>query len=1023
MPQDTHSHRPNFSEKQAAEMARSHFDLHIEEMKELPSDRDRNYYLRTPDGAEFTLKIANADSEKDVLDLQNAAIARVGIQLDAHACPRICRARSGEIMTSVPDTADVPHFVRLLSYVPGVPLAKYRPHTPDFLQQYGEFLGNLSRALDGFQHPAGSRYLKWDIQHAPSVIRQHLDDIALPEHRKIVTALLEQAESGISAWLPQLRTSIVHNDANDYNVLVNWHEPDEQSFAIIDFGDIVASYTVCELAIAVAYAILDKSDPIAAATQVVRGYHKTFALTEPEVHTLFHFVCLRLCLSVSMSAYQQKLEPNNRYLTISEKPAWAALEKLRSVHPQFATAMFRHACGWPPTPGAERIMDWLKNNVHEFSPILQSMPASHRIHVFDLSIDNSEFADQQGGYQPEPFTARLFEILREKHAEIGIGRYNEARRFYASDAFKTSADAHAEWRTIHIGIDLFAEAGTVIHAPLDGTVHSFRDNAAPFDYGPAIILEHRRENEHIVFYTLYGHLSRDSLDGLTPGMPIQKGQAIAKLGDLDVNGGWPPHLHFQIMHDVFDAQGDFPGVAPASQCSFWLELCPDPNLIMGLPQDIFPPEKWDQPTLLTQRSKHLGKSLSISYKKPLTMVRGAMQYLFDDTGRRYLDAVNNVPHVGHCHPHVVAAGQRQMRVLNTNTRYLHELILRYAERLCAKMPDPLSVCFLVNSGSEANELALRMAQTFTKAKNLIVIDHAYHGNTGAAISVSPYKFNGKGGAGKPEHVHIAAMPDRFRGRFRRRDAQAGQKYAEQAIDLIQKTSARGDKIAAFIGESLLSCGGQIVLPPDYLSQVYAAIRKAGGVCIADEVQVGFGRVGSHFWAFETQYVVPDIVTLGKPIGNGHPLGAVITTPEIANAFHNGMEYFNTFGGNAVSCAIGMAVLDVLENDGLQQHALEVGGYLQNALRELQSKHRLIGDVRGLGLFIGVELVRDGDTLEPAKAEASYIANRMKDAGILLSTDGPDENVLKIKPPMPFNIENADFLIMALGDILQENKLQ
>lgn len=241
------------------------------------------------------------------------------------------------------------------------------------------------------------------------------------------------------------------------------------------------------------------------------------------------------------------------------------------------------------------------------------------------------------------------------------------------------------------------------------------------------------------------------------------------------------------------------------------------------------------------------------------------------------------------------------------------------------------------------------------------------------------------------------MPDRFRGRFRRHDAQAGQKYAEQAIDLIQKTSARGDKIAAFIGESLLSCGGQIVPPPDYLSQVYAAIRKAGGVCIADEVQVGFGRVGSHFWAFETQYVVPDIVTLGKPIGNGHPLGAVITTPEIANAFHNGMEYFNTFGGNAVSCAIGMAVLDVLENDGLQQHALEVGGYLQNALRELQSKHRLIGDVRGLGLFIGVELVRDGDTLEPAKAEASYIANRMKDAGILLSTDGPDENVLKIKP--------------------------
>ncbi|MCX6549684.1 MAG: aminotransferase class III-fold pyridoxal phosphate-dependent enzyme, partial [Acidobacteria bacterium] len=428
-------------------------------------------------------------------------------------------------------------------------------------------------------------------------------------------------------------------------------------------------------------------------------------------------------------------------------------------------------------------------------------------------------------------------------------------------------------------------------------------------------------------------------------------------------------------------------------------------------------------TMLASRRRHVGPSLSISYRHPLTIVRGWMQHLFDTDGRAYLDAVNNVPHVGHCHPRVVEAGQRQMAVLNTNTRYLHEQLAAYAGRLCATLPDPLRVCYFVNSGSEANELALRLARTFTGSRETIVVDVGYHGNTNAVVEISPYKFDGPGGQGALPHVHKVPTPDVYRGLYRAPALDAGRRYAGHVVDAVDRIGARGGRVGAFIAESILSCAGQIVLPPGFLSNAYHAVREAGGLCIADEVQVGFGRAGTHFWAFETQGVVPDIVTMGKPIGNGHPLGAVVTTPGIARAFANGMEYFNTYGGNPVSCAIGQAVLDVIRDDRLQEHALRVGGHLLGRLRELKTRHRLVGDVRGLGLFVGIELVRDRETLEPAGTEAGLAANRMRDRGILVSTDGPFHNVLKIKPPMCFTEADADHVTETLDGILAEDYLR
>ncbi|XP_037919934.1 alanine--glyoxylate aminotransferase 2-like [Hermetia illucens] len=423
------------------------------------------------------------------------------------------------------------------------------------------------------------------------------------------------------------------------------------------------------------------------------------------------------------------------------------------------------------------------------------------------------------------------------------------------------------------------------------------------------------------------------------------------------------------------------------------------------------------------RNRHVGKSCQLFYKSdPLKIVRGQGQYMFDETGTRYLDCINNVAHVGHCHPRVVQAGAEQMATLSTNNRFLHDELVRCAQTLADKMPGNLSVCFLVNSGSEANDLALRLAKTHTKQKDVITLDHAYHGHLSSVMDISPYKFNQPGGEPKPDHVHVAAPPDVYRGKYNKFNTKGqdlGKLYAQEVTDIIQKLREQGKGVSAFIAESLQSCGGQIIPPDGYLQTVYDEVRKAGGVCIADEVQVGFGRVGSHYWAFDMLGVVPDIVTVAKPMGNGHPVGAVVTTPEIAESFAaTGVSYFNTYGGNPVSCAIANAVMQVIEDEHLQENALKVGNYLLKECTDMIYEFDCVGDVRGSGLFLGIELVKGGDKRQPATEEAHWVVNRMKDVHkILVSSDGPNDNVIKLKPPMVFNIENAEEFLLGFRECL------
>ncbi|KAG7307781.1 hypothetical protein JYU34_006374 [Plutella xylostella] len=426
------------------------------------------------------------------------------------------------------------------------------------------------------------------------------------------------------------------------------------------------------------------------------------------------------------------------------------------------------------------------------------------------------------------------------------------------------------------------------------------------------------------------------------------------------------------------------------------------------------------------REKHVGAACQLFFRSsPLKIVRGIAQYMYDETGERYLDCINNVAHVGHCHPHVVEAGRNQMSLISTNNRYLHDELVILAERLVKTMPEPLSVCFFVNSGSEANDLALRLARIHTNREDVITLDHAYHGHLTSMIAVSPYKFNLPGGPAQPDWVHVAPVPDVYRGKFTcPRDSTSeetlGLMYAGEVEKICEDAKARRGGVCAFIAESLQSCGGQVIPPEGYMKKVYENVRNAGGVCIADEVQVGFGRVGTHMWAFETQGVVPDIVTMGKPMGNGHPVAAVICTQEIAKSFADtGVEYFNTYGGNPVSCAIANAVLDVIETENLQEKALRVGSYLLERCESLKHKHSLVGDVRGRGLFVGVELVTNRDERTPATAEAKHVVNRMREEKILISRDGPDANVLKFKPPLVFTTHDADRLVDTLDRVLGE----
>ncbi|MEM9633609.1 MAG: aminotransferase class III-fold pyridoxal phosphate-dependent enzyme [Pseudomonadota bacterium] len=977
-------------------------------VKKLPGEHDLNFHVRTSDNHDFLLKL-HAPGNDAELEMQVAVLEHLAARAPQLPVSKAVPDQNGATLTDVEYLG--PRKARLLTWLDGNVWAKSESRGESAAQSLGSLLAELDRSLETFKHHGTKRIYNWDIAHADSHI-ENLQFIEDEAKRHAVGVNLQQFTNEVLPRLKECSRQVIHNDANDYNVLL---DENGHVSGLIDFGDMVESHRVVEIAVAAAYALIGASDPVGVAANIAGAYHLQNPISELEVDLIFGLVKTRYAVSMCMAAKQIRENPENQYLLVSQEDVWREMQRLNAENSKLADMRIRAACGFAPVPHAKRVIRWLEMNAHAFSPVVRPELAEPKTMVFDFS-QKAPYAKELAGFSGAEIDAFCEDQIREAGADYGIGIYGEDRTVYKSDAFEMGSPEIR--RSVHLGIDVFAPDYEPVYAPIAGTVAFYHDDAVCNGFGPTILLEHET-SEGDRFWTLYGHLSRRSCEKLKIGQKIERGEAFAEFGPREENGEWPPHLHFQIVTDHLGLEARMHGVGVRQQWPVWREISPDPSVILGLPVSASAIVAQDKKALVQERSLRIGRSLSIAYSDaPLKIVGGEGCYLIDESGKRWLDMVNNVCHVGHCHPRVVEAAQAQMGQLNTNSRYLHDTLVEYCHRLTDLFPDPLNVCFFVNSGSEANDLAIRLARTYTGNRDLLTVDHAYHGHLSSLIDVSPYKFAGKGGEGCPSHVRVVEMPDLYRGKWRYGDADAGRNYAEDVQRKIDDLAKEGLSPALFFSEGILGTGGQLVLPEGYLERAYAHVRKAGGLCLADEVQVGFGRVGSHMWAFETQGVVPDIVTLGKPIGNGHPMAAVITSEKVAAAFANGMEYFNTFGGNPVSASIGLAVLDVIRDERLKHHCQVTGDRLMAGARSLADKHSIIGDVRGHGLFIGIELVRDRETLEPAAEELDDVIRKMKSRhGILLSSEGPHHNVLKIKPPAQFSLEDCDYFLNSLDEVL------
>lgn len=944
------------------------------QLQKLPGEADANFKVVTPNG-NYLLKISEGEVDTNI-EAQLLMLQHLSNTSVADRVSKIIPTLRKEVSQTFSSEEGGINNVRLYNWIEGPLWSSIPQHDPRLLYSLGQRAGELTKALQDFSSPLAHRSFDWDISNTQWTLpHQHLFSGL---QRKWILQFYQQFQEN-KPLLEQCRKSVIHNDANDNNLVLEQREEQYEVKAIIDFGDAVYTATINDLAVCITYAVMGKVDPLEAAVEVIRGYHSQFPLLEVELDLLFSLVGARLVISLTKSALNKRLHPENSYLTISEKPAWELLEKWQAIHPDLAAAFFRKACGFAAHPEYPRFLSHFSENKLSLKSLLGR---SAEIENPNLDLGSAVVPKLSTYKDPGKLKSRILELYQDKKF-LPAGGYNEVRADFINENTRVSTNAGSFWRSTLLS--------TQFWFPADQALHSFLEGKVIFAEGQRVIMEYQYSNS--TFYAIYQNLEPEPV--LSAGANLPQGAVLGRYISSS-----PEAFSLQLaLYNPLDLPA--PSSCIFEEAAVYRELFPSPEAVFEefAPSSPAP----DSDGLINFRKEHLGRSMSLSYVQPLQILRGDGLYLIDHTGRKYMDLVNNVAHVGHEHPEVVRAGQEQMAMLNTNSRYLHPNIVTLAENLLQTFPKELSVVHFVNSGSEANELAIRMAKAATGAKDFISVEMGYHGNTNACIAVSPYKFDGKGGQGAPETTQVVPLPDSFRGQFTGPDTAS--QYSEGVKEKLEIIKTKGRKPAAFIAESIISCAGQVELPEGYLADAYSQVRAAGGLCIADEVQVGCGRIGKHFWGFQLHGVIPDIVTIGKPLGNGHPLAAVVCTAEVAEAFANGMEYFNTFGGNPVSCAIGNKVLEVIRKENLQQNALETGEYLMHQLRELSQRFPIIADVRGQGLFLGFELCNHEK--KPLGKQASVLVQKMKERGFLMSTEGRDDNVLKIKPPMVFAKDNAN----------------
>jgi 4-aminobutyrate aminotransferase-like enzyme/Ser/Thr protein kinase RdoA (MazF antagonist) len=935
---------------------------------ELGSQQDRNYRIDTADGR-FVLKICRADYATVELEAQNAALRHIAAKEDAPCVPGVIAA-AGDRQIVFVTVRGQDYQLRLLDYMEGEPLTR-RKHLPEVtVTALGRLGGQLALALSDFTHPGLSRDLQWDLRHAQPVVRHLLAAITDTDRKARISAAMDAATRRIEALSTHLRLQAIHHDLTDDNVVGLPNGFGQLiPLGVIDFGDIIHGWLVADLAVTCASLLHHAAGDPFVILPAVKAFHSVFPLEDAELQALWPLIVARAAVLVASSEQQLALDPDNAYVAGNIDHERMIFDVAVSVPPALMEIAILQTAG--------RFDQGTAITGDRLLPEIETS----QIAVIALDTQSDLF---DGVIWPEPgLDDRLLQAACDENA-VTATRYGEYR------LTRTVLLSPEAAQTFALHVDLLLPAGTSVSAPFGGIL-KFTDGG--------LILQGRDAALHL---TGIGTLPGPD-DFIHPGQPL--GLVASTASDKGV-------LRVQLCRDKDIAPPRFvsPGHAAA-----WRALCPSPSKLLGFDCDAPLPQG---ASLLARRQSHFARPQKNYYEAPPQIERGIREHMVDVEGRAYLDMVNNVTILGHGHPRLADAVHRQWQRLNTNSRFHYASVAAFSERLADLAPEGLDTVFLVNSGSEANDLALRLAWAATGARNMLCLLEGYHGWSVASDAVSTsIADNPQALTTRPDWVHPVMSPNTYRGPFRGPGSTAD--YLAAAEMVMQNLDRSGQRLAGLICECVYGNAGGIPVPPGYLKSLFGMVRARGGVCIADEVQVGYGRLGHYFWGFEEQGVTPDIITVAKGMGNGHPLGAVITTRAIADALEKEGYFFSSAGGSPVSSVVGMAVLDIMGDEKLQENARIVGDHLKRRIEALGQRFPLVGAVHGMGLYLGLEFVRDRETLAPATGETAAICGRLLQLGVIMQPTGDHLNVLKIKPPLCLSQESADFFADMLERVLSE----
>jgi 4-aminobutyrate aminotransferase-like enzyme/Ser/Thr protein kinase RdoA (MazF antagonist) len=967
--------RPDVSPQEASELARDLFDVDVTSIKELGSQQDRNF-LVSDGGQRWLLKVSNPAFSPDEIAAQNAAMERLAAAGLNAPVPVSSPAGFPVHVTSI---AGRDHCVRLLTFVDGTPLIDRQYLSPTVLGALGSTLAEAASVLAGFEHPGLERALQWDLRVGEEVVAELLHFVRDP-HK---CDLLESALSRLTARLLPLRDELpvqaIHGDITDDNVVFCIDETGGTRIAgIIDFSDTMYSWRISELAVACASVFHHAPEEPLALLPLVKAFNDVLPLTEAEITALWPLIVLRGAVLAVSGEQQIAIDPDNEYASSAIDREWECFNVPASFDWDVAEASIRAAIGQPKTPA-------------EPSPQMVQPMLRTQTRTVNLGWDSDSFSE--GSWLEGPGQEQRLIDGDRVDAEVLLTRYGEARL--------TRARPHSELEPINVAlaVEVHAKDRQSLYAPFAGSV--------TFDTQTAVL-------------TLTGTHDTVILQGLS-GVPHPPGRSTVNVGDSLGLIGAEGITVWHTRSALENTRPRPPRFVRASEFSGYSALYQDPSqLLTGEPGFLASEmsKNGDTDAVLQRRRGAYNSLQGYYYDAPPQIERGWKEHLIDTNGRHYLDMVNNVSVLGHGNPVIASTAYRQWSRLNTNSRFNFNAVAEFSERLLAKVPKNLDTVFLVNSGTEAVDLALRLSKAFTKREDVLCCEESYHGWSLAADAVSTSTSDNPQAAQiRPAWVHVVDAPNDYRGTHRGEGA--GVRYAEDAARLLHQLERAGKPIGTFIAEPRNGNAGAIGTPQGYLNAMYATVRNHGGVCIADEVQVGYGRLGANFWGFEEHGAEPDIITMAKAMGNGHPLGAVITRREIADALSAQGAFFSSSGGSTLSSRIGLTVLDVIESDNLQANAAAVGQILTDGFTALMNQHDIIGTAHGIGLYQGLEFVRDRVTLQPATEETRAICDRMLELGIIVLPTGDRQNILKIKPPLCFTAESARFFLKMLDKVLRE----